>query len=82
MWTLYNILFADDIVLLATSYEQAIRMLGQVMDTLSSIGLSLALDKCQFIVSPDLGTQPLVVREVTVHGYKPFWLKPYRLKRN
>ena len=63
---LYNLLFADDIVLLATSYEQAKRMLDQVIDTLSCIGLSLALEKCKFIASPDLGDCPLVVRNIII----------------
>ena len=69
---LFNLLFADDIILLATSYEQAARLLEQVMDTLASIGLSLALDKCQFIVSPDLGIRPLVVRDVSVKRVPSF----------
>ena len=41
-------------------------MLDQVIDTLSCIGLSLALDKCKFIVSPDLGHSPLGVRNIVI----------------
>ena len=41
-------------------------MLNQVIDTLSAIGLSLARDKCKFIASPDLGTSPLVVRDIVI----------------
>ena len=69
---LYNLLFADDIVLLATSYDQAQRLLVDIMDTLSAIGLSLALDKCKFIHSPDLPLAPLVVREVDVSHVSTF----------
>ena len=52
---LFNLLYADDIILLATSYDQAARLLEGVVDTLASIGVTLALDKCKFIASPDLG---------------------------
>ena len=45
--TFINLLFADDIVILATSYEQASRMLNQVVDTLAAIGLTLSLEKKQ-----------------------------------
>ena len=63
---LFNLLYADDIILLATSYAQAQRLLEGVIDLLASIGLSLALEKCKFIVSPDLPSEPLTVRHVFV----------------
>ena len=69
---LYNLLYADDIILLATSYAQAVRLLEGVVDSLSSIGLTLALDKCKFIVSPDLGVHPLVVRDVVIRHVPSF----------
>ena len=49
---LLNILFADDLVLLATSYTQLQRMLYQVRDCLAAIGLQLALKKCQVLAAP------------------------------
>ena len=69
---LFNLLYADDIILVATSYEQAVRLLEGVIDTLSAIGLTLALDKCKFIVSSDLGVCPLVVRDVEVRHVSSF----------
>ena len=69
---LYNLLFADDIVLLATSFEQASRMLVDVIDALSAIGLTLALDKCKYISSPDLPVVPLVVRGIDIRPVSSF----------
>ena len=69
---LYNLLYADDIILLATSYEQAIRLLEGVMSSLGAIGLSLALDKCKFIVSPDLGVRPLHVHNIEIRHVPSF----------
>ena len=45
---LFNLLYADDIILLATSYVQARRLLEGVIDLLASIGSTLALEKCKF----------------------------------
>ena len=43
-----------------------------VIDLLASIGLTLALDKCKFIVSPDLPSRPLRVRHVTISPVRSF----------
>ena len=70
---LYNLLFADDIILLATSYEQAKRLLEGVIDLLASIGFFLlALEKCKCIVSPDLPSCPLRVRHVSIDPVRSF----------
>ena len=69
---LFNLLYADDIILLATSYEQARRLLEDTIDILSSIGLSLALDKCKFLVSPDLPRRDLRVRHVNISPVRSF----------
>ena len=60
------------IILLATSYSQARRLLEDVVDILSSIGLSLALEKCKFLVSPDLPSRDLCVRHVTISPVRAF----------
>ncbi|CAE7493906.1 unnamed protein product [Symbiodinium sp. CCMP2592] len=51
---LFAIIFADDILLLATNTAQLARMLGSLQDCLQAIGLHLARAKCQLIRSPDL----------------------------
>ena len=56
---LFAIIFADDILLLATSKDQLVRMLNNLQDTLGAIGLHLAKGKCQFIRSPDLPKEPV-----------------------
>ena len=50
---LFAIIYADDILLLATSTGQLVRMLNGLQDTLEAIGLQLARGKCQYIRSPD-----------------------------
>ena len=69
---LFNLLYADDIILLATSFEQAHRLLEGVIDILSSIGLTLALDKCKFIISPDLRSRSLDVRGISISPVRAF----------
>ena len=69
---LFNLLYADDIILLATSFSQAKRMLEGVIDTLAAIGLTLAIDKCKFIVSPGLPRTPLRVRNIDVLPVRSF----------
>ena len=69
---LFNLLFADDVVLLATSFAQASRMLTDVIDALAAIGLTLALDKCKYISSPDLSVTPLVVRGIDIRPVGSF----------
>ena len=56
---LFAIIFADDILLLATSRDQLVRMLNSLQDTLGAIGLLLARHKCQYIRSPDLPKMPV-----------------------
>ena len=69
---LFNLIYADDIILLATSYSQARRLLEGVVDILASIGLTLALDTCKFIVSPDLPQQTLRVRHIDILPVRSF----------
>ena len=69
---IFNLLYADDIILLATSFQQAHRLLEDVIDILQSIGLSLALEKCKFLVSPDLTPRPIRVRNVTISPVRSF----------
>ena len=69
---IFNLLYADDIILLATSFRQAHRLLEDVIDILQSIGLSLSLEKCKFLVSPDLTPRPIHVRGVTVSPVRSF----------
>ena len=69
---LFNLLYADDIILLATSYSQAKRLLEGVIDMLAAIGLTLAIDKCKFIVSPGLPRRPLRVRSIDVLPVRSF----------
>ncbi|CAE6941294.1 BXL5 [Symbiodinium sp. CCMP2592] len=59
---LFAIIFADDILLLATSTAQLVRMLGSLQDCLQAIGLHLARQKCQLIRSPDLPPEPVQPR--------------------
>ena len=56
---MFAIIFADDILLLATSRDQLVRMLNSLQDTLGAIGLLLARHKCQYIRSPDLPKMPV-----------------------
>ena len=69
---LFNLLYADDIVLLATSIEQARRLLEGIIEILGTIGLTLALGKCKFIHSPDISPRPIVVRSTTIHPVRAF----------
>ena len=59
--SLHAILYADDVVLLASSREHMLGMLQELKSTLAAIGLHLALDKCFFICSPGLDTSPLIL---------------------
>ena len=61
---LHAILYADDVVLSAASREHALQMLQELKRALSTIGLNLALDKCQFICSPGLDSAPLLLPDV------------------
>ena len=61
---LHAILYADDVVLLSSSRPDMLNMLMELRQTLATIGLHLALEKCQFICSPGLDTTPLLLPEV------------------
>ena len=69
---LFNLLYADDIILLATSIEQARRLLESLTDLLGSIGLTLALDKCKFIHSPDISPRPITLRSFSINPVRAF----------
>ena len=51
---LFNILFADDLILLPCSFQQMQRMLLRVQACLAAIGLSLSLKKCSILAAPYL----------------------------
>ncbi|CAE7836810.1 nmt [Symbiodinium sp. CCMP2592] len=60
---LFLILYADDLLVLATCASQLERLLDEIQATLDAIGLSLARNKCQYIQSPDLcGSEPVCPR--------------------
>ena len=69
---LFNLLYADDIILLATSIEQARRLLVGVIGMLEAIGLTLSLEKCKFIHSPDISPRPIVVGSTSIHPVRAF----------
>ena len=69
---LFNLLYADDIILLATSIEQVRRLLEGVISILASIGLTLSLEKCKFIHSPDISSRPIVVGSTSIHPVRAF----------
>ena len=62
----FNILFADDLVLLAVSYSQLQRMLIQVRDCLAAIELSLALKKCQILAAPFVQREEICIDGTTL----------------
>ena len=63
---LLNILCADDLILLATSFCQLQRMLIQVRDCLAAIGLTLSLKKCQILAAPFVQKEKIEI-DGTVH---------------
>ena len=46
---LFCVMYADDMVLLAESHEQMQRMLQQLQQLLSTIGLQIAVEKCRYL---------------------------------
>ena len=56
---IFTLLYADDLILLATSHAQATRMLQDVIATFGAIGLQLSLKKCKYICSPSLPRRSL-----------------------
>ena len=51
--------FADDLVLIATSRDQAVRLLEDTVRTLGAIGLRMNWRKCKYIQTPGLPKNPL-----------------------
>ena len=51
--------FADDLVLIATSRDQAVRLLEDTVRTLGAIGLRMNWRKCKYIQTPGLPKIPL-----------------------
>ena len=64
---LFMVIFADDIILMATSFVQMQRMMGELQTALQAIGLSLAVEKTSLIHSPDLRPEPIFLH----HGREP-----------
>ena len=54
--------FADDLILLGTSREQAQRLLRDSEDALQAIGLHFNSKKCKFLRPPGMSDQPLYLR--------------------
>ena len=54
--------FADDLILLGTTREQAQRLLRDSEDTLQAIGLHFNSRKCKFLRPPGMSDQPLYLR--------------------
>ena len=63
---IFTLLYADDLVLLATSHAQATRMLQQVIAVFKVIGLQLSLRKCKFIASPCLPNRSIYAGTVPI----------------
>ena len=59
---LFMVIFADDIILLATSFAQMQRLVRDVQDTLECIGLSLAISKANVISSPWIPPEPVFLK--------------------
>ena len=69
---LFNILFADDLVLLAVSFAQLQRLLVQVRDCLAAIGLQLALKKCQILAAPFVQKEEIRVGDTVLEQVEYF----------
>ena len=59
---LYRLVYADDLLLVACSTEQAQRLLDLVARTLQAIGLTVAVSKCSYLKSPGLPAGCLVLQ--------------------
>ena len=65
------VMYADDIVLLATSYPQMARMVAGLSDVLGAIGLRLAYAKCKFLKGCHVRDEVLIVgREPVVFVHR------------
>ena len=62
----FTLLYADDLVPLATSHAQATRMLHQVIAVFKSIGLQLSLKKCKYVASPWLPKRQVYAQHVPI----------------
>ena len=69
---LFNILFADDLVLLAVSFAQLQRMLNQVRDCLAAIGLCLSLKKCQVLAAPSVQKEEIRIGDTILQQVDHF----------
>eukprot|EP00439_Symbiodinium_sp_Y106_P003587 s6301_g1.t1 len=54
--------FADDLIILGTSREQAQRLLKDIEDTVNAIGLHFNAKKCKFLRPPGMSDRPLHLR--------------------
>ena len=63
---LFCVIYADDLVLFATSHEQMRRMLEHLNRLLASIGLRIALEKCAYLQSNDLPDEAITVDGTTI----------------
>ena len=63
---LFCVIYADDLVLFATSHAQMRRMLEHLKSLLATIGLHIALEKCAYIKSPDLPDEPIDIEDTVV----------------
>ena len=71
--SLRAILYADDILLLATSYEELRSKIRDVQHVLAPLGLQLSWDKCKLLRSPSVPKQVLqiegqCIEHVVGHG--------------
>ena len=64
--------FADDLVLIATSREQAQRLLSDCEQALGAIGLKFNWKKCKYIQTPGLPKDPLRLNHGTVAWQQSF----------
>ena len=58
---LFCVMYADDLVLLAENHDQMQRMVTQLQTLLATIGLSIAVEKCKYLQSPDLPERDVTV---------------------
>ena len=63
---LHAILYADDVLLIATSYSELRAKLQDVQRVLQPLGLHLALEKCKLLVSPAVPREEFTVGEQTL----------------
>ena len=69
---LFNILFADDLILLACSFRQLQHMLLQVQACLAAVGLTLCLARCKIPAAPFVAPEPIVIDGQTLPQVESF----------